>query len=184
MSVPPSMISRYDNPMQKQQRAIIIGGSLGGLFAANMLHAIGWRVEVFERVADDLATRGVGIGTQDELFSVMRRLGIEVDASIGVEVSERICLDRSGAVLHRVALPQMMTAWARVYRPLKDLLPAANYHFGINLARVEQDATGVTAHFTDGTSAHGDLLVAADGIRSAVRAQVLPEAEPQYAGYV
>ncbi|MDB5810749.1 MAG: monooxygenase FAD-binding [Betaproteobacteria bacterium] len=167
-----------------KQRALIVGGSLGGLFAANMLHAIGWHVEVFERVVDDLATRGAGIGTHDELFAVMRRLGIEVDASIGVEVSERICLDHSGAVLHRVALPQMMTAWARVYRPLKDLLPAANYHFGINLARVEQDAKGVTAHFTDGTSARGDLLVAADGIRSAVRAQLMPEAEPHYAGYV
>src|SRR3954462_14356648 len=165
-------------------RALVVGGSLGGLFAANMLHAIGWHVDVYERVADDLATRGAGIGTHDELFSVMRRLGIEVDASIGVEVSERICLDHAGAVLHRVALPQMMTAWARVYRPLKDLLPAQNYHFGMNLARVEQDANGVTAHFTDGTSAYGDLLVAADGIRSAVRAQILPEAEPRYAGYV
>src|SRR3954464_160222 len=163
-------------------RALVVGGSLGGLFAANMLHAIGWHVEVFERVADDLATRGAGIGTHDELFAVMRRLGIEVDASIGVEVSERICLDHSGAVLHRVALPQMMTAWARVYRPLKDLLPAAQYHFVANLERVEQDADGVTAIFTDGSTARGDLLVAADGIRSSVRAQVLPEAQPHYAG--
>src|SRR3954471_11106115 len=93
MSVPPSLFSRYDNPMQKQQRALIVGGSLGGLFAANMLHALGWHVEVYERVADDLATRGAGIGTHDELFSVMRRLGIAVDASIGVEVRERVCLD-------------------------------------------------------------------------------------------
>jgi 2-polyprenyl-6-methoxyphenol hydroxylase-like FAD-dependent oxidoreductase len=170
--------------MGKQQRALIIGGSLGGLFAANLLRSIGWQVEVFERVADDLATRGAGIGTHDELFSVMRRLGIAIDSSIGVEVRERVCLDRDGSLLHKVELSQMMTAWARIYRPLKDLLPAAQYHFGKNLERIEEDASGITAVFSDGTSARGDLLIAADGIRSAVRAQVLPQAEPKYAGYI
>ncbi|MEO7727845.1 MAG: FAD binding domain-containing protein [Burkholderiales bacterium] len=167
-----------------KKRALIIGGSLGGLFAANLLHAIGWHVEVYERVADDLATRGAGIGTHDELFQVLRRLGIAVDASIGVEVRERICLDHAGTILHRLELPQMMTAWARIYRPLKDLLPASQYHFGMNLERVVQDADGVTATFSDGSSARGDILIAADGIRSSVRAQILPEAAPQYAGYV
>jgi len=167
-----------------QQRALVIGGSIGGLFAANLLHAIGWHVDVYERVADDLATRGAGIGTHDELFSILRRLGIAVDASIGVEVRERVCLDRTGNTLLEVALPQMMTAWARIYRPLKDLLPAAQYHFGMSLERVEEDVDGITAVFSDGTKARGDLLVAADGIRSSVRAQVLPEAEPRYAGYI
>ena len=164
--------------------ALVIGGSLGGLFAANLLRAIGWQVDVYERVADDLATRGAGIGTHDELFSVMRGLGLAVDQSIGVEVRERVCLDHAGKVVHEVPLPQMMTAWARIYRPLKDLLPARQYHFGMNLERVEQDANGVTAIFSDGTTARGDLLVAADGIRSTVREQVLPSAQPRYAGYI
>jgi len=170
--------------VNRRQRAIVIGGSLGGLFAANMLNARGWHVDVYERVSDDLATRGAGIGTHDELFTVMRRLGIPVDASIGVEVAERICLDHSGHMLHRVPLPQMMTAWARVYRPLKDLFPQRQYHFGMNVERVEQDAREVTAFFSDGSSACADLLIAADGIRSTVRASVLPEAQPRYAGYV
>ena len=97
--------------MSKRQRALVIGGSLGGLFAANMLRAIGWHVEVFERVADDLATRGAGIGTHDELFAILRCLGIAVDASIGVEVRERVCLDRAGNSVLAVPLAQMMTAW-------------------------------------------------------------------------
>ena len=178
------MNCRYDNAMSKRQRALIIGGSLGGLFAANLLRSIGWHVEVFERVADDLATRGAGIGTHDELFAVMRWLGVAIDSSIGVEVHERICLDSDGSVLHKVALSQMMTAWARIYRPLKDMLPASQYHFGKNLERIEEDANGVTAVFSDGTTSRGDLLIAADGIRSAVRAQILPQAEPRYAGYI
>ncbi len=138
------------------------------------MHAIGWRVDVYERVTDDLATRGAGIGTHDELFFVMRRLGIAIDASIGIEVRERVCLDHAGNTLIEVALPQMMTAWARIYRPLKDLLPASQYRFGMNLDRVEEDADGITAVFSDGTTARGNLLIAADGIRSSVRAQVLP----------
>src|SRR3954468_18019431 len=149
-----------------------------------MLNARGWHVDVYERVSDDLATRGAGIGTHDELFTVMRRLGIPVDASIGVEVAERICLDHSGRMLHRVPLPQMMTAWARVYRPLKDLFPQRRYHFGMNLERVEQTAHEVAAFFSDGSSACAELLIAADGIRSTVRENVLPEAQPKYAGYI
>ena len=45
------------------RRALIIGGSVGGLFAAHMLGRIGWEVDVFERAREDLAGRGAGIGT-------------------------------------------------------------------------------------------------------------------------
>ncbi|MGH8632646.1 MAG: FAD-dependent oxidoreductase, partial [Burkholderiales bacterium] len=41
-----------------KKRALVIGGSIGGLFAANWLRAIGWDATVFERVPDDLASRG------------------------------------------------------------------------------------------------------------------------------
>ena len=40
-----------------QRRALIIGGSLGGLFAAHLLRAVGWDVDVYERSAEDLAGR-------------------------------------------------------------------------------------------------------------------------------
>ena len=51
-----------------RRKALVIGGSLGGLFAANWLTAVGWDVAVFERVEDDLASRGAGIGTHEELL--------------------------------------------------------------------------------------------------------------------
>jgi 2-polyprenyl-6-methoxyphenol hydroxylase-like FAD-dependent oxidoreductase len=66
---------------------------------------------------------------------------------------------------------------------LKGALPAADYHAGKELRRIEQTANGVTAHFADGSSAEGDVLVGADGIRSTVRRQFLPEVVPLYAGY-
>jgi 2-polyprenyl-6-methoxyphenol hydroxylase-like FAD-dependent oxidoreductase len=51
--------------MTRRPRALVIGGSLGGLFAANVLREIcAWDVEVFERVENDLASRGAGIGVR------------------------------------------------------------------------------------------------------------------------
>jgi 2-polyprenyl-6-methoxyphenol hydroxylase-like FAD-dependent oxidoreductase len=166
-----------------KRRALVIGGSIGGLFAANWLRKIGWDVAVFERVEDDLASRGAGIGTHDELRAVIRRLGLPVE-DIGVWVRERVCVERDGRISHRLATEQLQSSWARVYRLLKDALPAENYRFGMALERVEQDADGITAIFADGSRDRGDLLVGADGVRSTVRGLLLPEAQPRYAGYV
>ena len=166
------------------RHALIVGGSLGGLLAAHMLRASGWHVDVFERSAEDLAGRGAGLGTHDGLVAVLRRIGISIDDSLGVATHSYIWLDTSGATLREIPFFRVMTAWSRLYRPLRDALPAAHYHAGKSLVRVEQDTRTVTAVFADGTSATGDLLVAADGSRSAARAQVLPQVRPEYAGYI
>jgi len=166
-----------------RRRALIIGGSIGGLFAANWLRKIGWEVAVFERVGDDLASRGAGIGTHDELRAVISRLGLKVE-DIGVWVRERVCLEPGGRVTHRLATEQLQSSWARIYRLLKDALPPSDYLFGMTLEGIEQDTAGVTAIFQDGSRQRGDLLVAADGVRSTARGIVLPSAQPRYAGYV
>jgi 2-polyprenyl-6-methoxyphenol hydroxylase-like FAD-dependent oxidoreductase len=54
-----------------QRRALIIGGSLGGLIAAHLLRGIGWDAVVFERNAVDLPSRGAGIGTHSHLIEVL-----------------------------------------------------------------------------------------------------------------
>ena len=165
-------------------RALIIGGSVGGLFAAHLLRAAGWDVVVFERSASDLADRGASIGTRAELFTIMHRIGIVLDPSIGVAVRSRLCLDRGGAVLHELATPSVNSAWDRVYRPLREKLPAACYRPGWRLARVAEESGRVIAIFADGARESGDILIAADGIHSAVRAQLAPAILPRYAGYV
>jgi len=164
--------------------ALVIGGSLGGLLAANLLRLNGWKVQVFERVGDDLASRGAGIGTHEELLDIMDRIGITVDASIGVHPESRTCLDRAGKVQHKMPRPRILSSWGRLYRALKDAFPVADYYFDKSLVSFTDDASGVTATFSDGTTAHGDLIIGADGIRSTVRAQILPDAQPLYAGYI
>ena len=165
-------------------RALIVGGSLGGLFAGLMLRQAGWDVTVFERSSGDLASRGVGIGTHVEMFEVMRRLGIVVDESIGVAATSRICLDRDGAVIARLPFEKILSSWSLFYRALRRQLPDLCYRPGMELADIVQHAGGVTAVFADGTRVEGDLLVGADGLHSTVRARAFTGPAPSYAGYV
>jgi 2-polyprenyl-6-methoxyphenol hydroxylase-like FAD-dependent oxidoreductase len=170
--------------MGGRRKALVIGGSFGGLFAATLLARAGWEVDVYERVGAALADRGAGIVTHDELFDAIRRAGAVIDDTIGCETTSRATLDVQGRVVAEMPLRQTLTAWGRLYRLLKDVLPAARYHYGRSLERIEQTAAGVTAYFADGSSAGGDLLIGADGIRSSVRACVAPRTRPVYVGYV
>ncbi|MSQ70193.1 MAG: FAD-dependent oxidoreductase [Betaproteobacteria bacterium] len=167
-----------------KRRALVIGGSLGGLFAASLLLEQGWDVDICERAGDELASRGAGIGTHEELFGVLRRIGVAIDDSIGVRVADRICLDGAGRALHRIHWGRTMSGWSRIYRPLKDRFPADRCHFGRNYTGFEAVEGEVVARFDDGSEARADLLIGADGIRSAVRAQLVPGADPRYAGYI
>lgn len=164
-------------------RVAVIGGSLGGLFAANLLHRAGWEVAVYERVGEELAERGAGVVTHPELFEILASLGIE-DEQIGVPVQSRITLSAQGTLVGEHPHPQVLTAWGRLYALLRNALPVACYHKGRQLVDLAQDAEQVTACFADGSQARADLLVAADGIRSTVRQLLAPEVEPRYAGYV
>jgi 2-polyprenyl-6-methoxyphenol hydroxylase-like FAD-dependent oxidoreductase len=166
------------------RRAVVIGGSLGGLLVAHLLRSIGWDAVVFERNAEELASRGVGLGTHPQLIDVLRRAGIAFDETMGIKVPRVICLARDGSTIVEQPTTRTMSGWARLYRALREPLPAENYRLGKMLLRVEQDDDGVTATFADGTRERGDILIGADGLRSTVREQYLPKTEPVYAGYV
>jgi 2-polyprenyl-6-methoxyphenol hydroxylase-like FAD-dependent oxidoreductase len=165
-------------------KALIAGGSLGGLLAANMLHRAGWDVLVLERAGTSLSGRGAGIVTHPELFDCLEAAGLTIDDRIGVPVPGRVTLGHNGGVLQESALPQILTAWGRLYHLLKAALPAELYRFGAGLRSFEQDDAGVAVTLADGSLQHGDILIGADGIRSTVRQQLLPQVRPSYAGYV
>jgi 2-polyprenyl-6-methoxyphenol hydroxylase-like FAD-dependent oxidoreductase len=166
------------------RRALVIGGSLGGLFAAHLLRSAGWDAVVFERNPDDLTGRGAGLSTHPQLIDILRRLGIDFDESMGVKLDTFIFLNRSGETYLEAKTTRTMSSWGRLYRSLRDPLPSERYRLGMSLRRVEQDSVGVTAIFADGARIPGDLLVGADGVRSTVREQFLPQLTPNYAGYV
>lgn len=165
-------------------RIAVIGGSLGGLLAANMLHRAGHQVRVLEKASASLDGRGAGIVTHRPLMTALARCGLSVDASLGVAVNQRVVLGADGAVLARVQLDQILSSWSRLYAMLLSVFDASAYVQGAAVAQVHQDAGGVTVQCDDGRTFEADLAIASDGIRSVVRAQLMPEVQPQYAGYV
>jgi len=157
---------------------------MSGLFAALALRSRGFDVEVFERVADELAGRGAGIVAQPQIRQALGEIGIAADCKLGVEITHRRMFDATGCLLSQFTCPQTLTSWDHLYRILRTAWPSDQYHRGMTLLRIEQDSDGVTAHFADGSSRLADLLVGADGLRSTVREQFLPDVMPLYAGYV
>ena len=163
---------------------LIVGGSLGGLLAANMLLHEGHVVQVIEKSASKLDGRGAGIVTHGALFQALSRCGVRVDQNIGVEVTQRVALDRDGQVVATRALTQVLSSWSRLYQLLREALPDSAMVAGASAGNVRESANGVSLECDDGRCFHGDLLVASDGLRSVVRQQFAPQIMPQYAGYV
>src|SRR6516164_1277011 len=94
------------------RRALVVGGSLGGLIAAHMLRGAGWDVTVFERNAEELASRGVGLGTHPQLIAILKRAGIDFDESMGIKPPRA---DRVRAA-DRAHLERLVTALPRAAR--------------------------------------------------------------------
>jgi len=97
-----------------KRRALILGRSLGSLFAAHLLRGVGWGVVVFEQEGGDLA--GLGAGTHDGLQKVMTRIGVPIEHTIGIMTCCYTCLDKAGRVFREVALQRTMSAWAYLRR--------------------------------------------------------------------
>ncbi|KVS36225.1 FAD binding domain-containing protein [Burkholderia ubonensis] len=164
--------------------AVVIGGSVGGLFTASALRAAGWRVKVFEQSPHDLDSRGGGIVLQPPIVRAFAFGGVPVPRDAGVDSVDRIYVDEHDRIVQRLHMPQTQTAWNVIYTALKRALPAGVVHAGESFERLEQDGSRVIARFASGRVEQADLLVGADGGRSSVRAQLLPDARPAYAGYV
>lgn len=167
---------------RRKRRAIVIGGSMSGLFSAAFLRQIGWDVDVYERSRVELVGRGAGITGHPELFQALVACGAGLDR-LGVEVPKRIAIDKQGRVTEERPLRQILTSWDRLQRLLRTTIDESHYHLGWNFEHVDQDGSGVRVAFSGGRVEEADILVGGDGIRSSVRGQVAPEVQPIYAGY-
>jgi salicylate hydroxylase len=180
----------------KQYRILIAGAGIGGLTAASCLMKAGHQVEIHEQ-APQLAEVGAGIQVSANAMHVLRHLGLE-DAITAVGVSPGAYVFRlhdTGEVIQRFSLSEEHlrmhgAPYTQLHRAdLHDLLAARARQFDPNVVRLNhkvtgftENADGVELHFADGTSARGDLLIGADGLKSVVRAQMFGAAPATYTG--
>jgi len=164
-------------------RALVIGGSLGGLCAGVCLRAAGWRVSIFERSPGLMDDRGAGIVLQSEVLNLLEGLKLTTRAEISVESGERQYLNQDGSVASSGFSRQFMTSWGALFNSLRRGFPDDDFHSGFKLVDFTAEEKQVMARFENGREETGNLLVGGDGAWSAVRQQLLPKIAPEYAGY-
>ncbi|MGK5442640.1 FAD-dependent oxidoreductase [Micromonospora sp. URMC 105] len=177
---------------------LVIGAGTGGLCLAQGLRRAGIRVSVYERYrtrGEGLLGYRVGIGPTGsralrdclppELFDTYRVTCARAPRYFNV-VTQR--LRQTASFTLRPDTDPVNTERSVARMTLRQVLLTGMedvVHFDKTFTRYEQRDDGtVTAYFADGTSATGDLLVAADGTHSAVRHQYLPHAVTRDAGTI
>ena len=181
------------------QRAIVVGGGIGGLAAALTLRATGTKPSVFERdpAGSDRLTAGTGITLWSNATRVLAELGLHDEllaAGSALETFEnRTSRGRKiadwpiGDMGRRIGVPSISIRRSELHRVLRHAV-GDDLTFDAEYAGVSEQAGGITARFVQGGvvrgDVEGDFLVGADGLRSRVRDSVLPASDPRFAGYV
>jgi 2,6-dihydroxypyridine 3-monooxygenase len=165
-------------------RALVAGGSLGGLTAALVLRDQGWDVDVLERSAVPLRDRGAGIVAHPATVRyLVERVGKAI-GDIGVPASRLRYLGDDGSVAHEQPCTYRFASYFELYQGLLDAFGTEHYHLSTELAHLDNRGDEVALSLTDGQMLTADLVVCADGIRSTGRAILVPDAQPRYVGYV
>lgn len=180
---------------------IVVGAGIGGLALALALHRAGIPCRVYE-AASEIKAVGVGITLLPHSTKQLAELGLEEAlASVAVTTSESCFFNRFGQLIHKepagrhagYAQPQFQIHRGDLqmvlFEAFKQRIGADRLCAGWRCSAVEQDSDGATVHFTsaeDGAALppqRGSVVIACDGIHSAVRKQLYPdEGEPRYSG--
>jgi 2,6-dihydroxypyridine 3-monooxygenase len=165
-------------------RAVVVGGSLGGLTAALVLRDQGWDVDVLERSAVPLQGRGAGIVAHPTTVRyLVERVGKAI-GDIGVPASRLRYLGDDGSIVHEQPWAHQLVSYFELYQGLLDAFGTEHYHLSTQLAHLDNRANEVALSLTDGQTLTADLVVCGDGIRSTGRTILAPDAQPRYVGYV
>ena len=178
------------------KKILIAGAGIGGLTAASCLMNAGYDVEIYEQ-APELSEIGAGIQLSANAMHVLNGLGLgKAIAKLSVRPAAYVFrLHDTGEVIGQFPLAEEHerlngAPYNQLHRAdLHDLLAVKARYFNKEVVRLnrrvvgfEETAAGVELHFADGSRAGGDLLIGADGVKSAVRAQIAGADHAAYTG--
>ncbi|MHA7631757.1 FAD-dependent monooxygenase [Corallococcus sp. M7] len=175
------------------RHVLIAGAGIGGLTLACALQRAGLRATVFER-AEALRPVGAGIIVQMNAAVALRRIGL-CDAVVaeGERAERTLILDSTGARITAIDVRSLQEEWgipmvsvhrARLQAVLRAHAgPEEAVRLGVSVTGFEDDGAGVSVTLSTGETVTGDVLVGADGLRSAVRTGLLGARPTRYSGY-
>ena len=173
-------------------RIAIVGGGIGGLFAANVLTAQGLRVSVYEQ-APSLGEIGAGVFLTPNSVRHLQRVGLEPAVEkCGARVGHESRYFRHDGVPIAPVQVTDSSGWnatfgmhrADLVEILANALPTGMVHTGHRCTGFEQDDDTARVSFANGVSAEADVVIAADGIHSELRPYVFPPSRPVFSGSV
>ena len=179
-------------------RVAIAGGGIGGLALSLSLHARGIACDVYEQ-AGEIREIGVGITLLPHAMRELAALGVQPQLEAeGIENLESVFFNRWGQFIYREArgrhagypLPEIGIHRGKLHRVLYEAaverLGADRIHLGLRCTGTEQDANGATLLLEDAEGrpqgARADVVVACDGVNSAVRRQFYPGEQLAFTG--
>ncbi len=166
-------------------RILVIGGGIGGLTAAIALRRDGHSVDVIER-DPDWSVYGVGIIQQGNVVRAMAHLDLIDDyLAAGFGYDEVSVFIPTGQCVAHIPTPKLVQGYPAnvgigrraLHKVLGDrtIAAGATVRLGITASALDDDGSGVTATFSDGTTGRYDMVIGADGLYSTTRAAVLPD---------
>jgi len=179
-------------------KVLIAGAGLGGLAAAACLLKRGFEVHIFEQ-APKLAEVGAGIQQSANSVKVLYDLGLrEALDKVGVKPKEyEFRRFDNGELLHKIPFadahernhgaPYYHLHRADLHQMLLDTVRSLDPRcvtLDSKVSGFSETTQGVTLKLADGATVQGDVLIGADGIKSAIRAQIVGETPVKYTGYV
>jgi salicylate hydroxylase len=177
---------------EKRLSVVVVGGGIGGLFAANALIARGLRVSVYEQ-AGNLGEVGAGVFLTPNSVRQLQRVGLGAAVETrgarvgpgsfyfrhdGTPIAPVQVTDSSGwnatFGMHRADLVEILAA----------TLPPGVVHVGHRCNGFEQGESVARVSFANGAVVEGDLVIAADGIHSELQQYVAPPSHAVFSGSV
>jgi 2,6-dihydroxypyridine 3-monooxygenase len=167
----------------RAQRAVVIGGSIGGLTAALLLRDLGFDVEVYERATQALTSRGGGIVLQPETLRWFTERSARRPEEVSTSSEVMRCLGPDNGVVYEESITWRYSSWSTIQQALLGDFGTQNYHLGQSMCGLEQDGSSVEVRFASGHRTSADLVLCADGISSTARRR-LTQSRLTYSGYV